>query len=393
MSVHIPGFQFSAVEAGIKYASRLDFAMIYSENPAVISGVSTTNAVKAAPILYNQKKLNANMGQAIVINSGCANACTGKTGLKDAEETALEAARVLGISENYVYVASTGVIGSYLPMDKIKGKMPELARALSPNGLEKTAQAIMTTDTFPKIYSTLAEIEGKTGAIAGIAKGAGMIDPNMATMLCFIVTDIAVQSRALNAALRRAVNSSFNIITVDGDMSTNDTALCMANGALDNTPLTMDSPGYPAFVNALTDVSYKLAAMVAKDGEGATKLIEVTVNGATDDQDADKAARAIARSNLVKTAIYGKDANWGRIACAIGYSGAQVNQDLIYIDINGIPVVRYGLATGNDATAGTTLSQAQVTITVDLGVGKGQAKILTCDLTEEYVKINADYRT
>ena len=392
--IKVPGFLFSALSGGIKKKPGPDLALIYSKKEAVMAGVFTKNLIKAAPVIDCITKAGSAKGQAIIVNSGNANACTGTQGINDVHTTASLLARQCGIDESLVYVASTGVIGEPLPMDKITAAIPGLVDSLTEESIYEAASAIMTTDTFAKLYSKNVKLTNSVGTIAGLAKGAGMIEPNMATMLCFLMTDMAVEPSALQTALRSAVDQSFNRITVDGDMSTNDTVLVMANGFLDNPPICLDSVEYGLFYESLAEVTYQLARMIAKDGEGATRLIEVTVKGAKNDTEAHLAARAIANSNLVKTAIYGHDANWGRIMAAIGYSGAEADESRINIFINAIQIVKSGLATGKDAEAGVSLrAQKEVTIVADLNIGTGQATILTCDFTEDYVRINALYRS
>lgn len=389
----VPGFKFSGISAGIKKAGEKDLALIFSETTAVIAGVFTTNRIKAAPVRLSIDRIASQKGQAIVINSGNANACTGRQGLKDAQEMAERVAEGLGISPDLVHVSSTGVIGRQLPMKRIKKAIPEAIRMLSPYSIGDAASAIMTTDTFEKIASTRIKIAGRTGTIAGIAKGAGMICPNMATMLCFIVTDIAVRPGALDSALREAVKRSFNRLMIDNDRSTNDTVLIMANGMLDNKPIGKNSPFYLKFEDALSEVTYSLSRMIASDGEGATKLIEVIVKGAKTEADAEKVARAIAGSMLVRTAIHGNDPNWGRIMAAIGYSGVDVIEQNIDIYLNRCKLVSRGKGMKREGIARRSLARKEVIITVDLRIGRKSAKILTCDLTEEYVKINATYTT
>ncbi len=389
-SIIVPGFKFSGVSAGIKKTKKKDIALIFSETRAVIAGVFTTNKIKAAPVKFDIKRIRRRRkSQAIIINSGNANACTGLQGLKDTKEMAEITAKQLGIPSELVYVASTGYIGRPLPMQKIKKTIPKAVKKLSPRAIKEAASAIITTDTFPKIFSRMINIDGKKGTIAGIAKGAGMICPNMATMLSFIVTDIAVESRALNSALREAVKKSFNRLTIDNDMSTNDTVLIMANGRLKNTPIKKGSPVYRIFENALSEAAYNLSKMIALDGEGATKLIEVVVKGAKTESDAEKAAKSIANSLLVKTAVYGKSPNWGRIMAAIGYSGIEISEQKINISLNNLKLVNKGI--GVKQAPKNLFLKKEITITADLGLGKKEAKVLTCDLTEKYVKINASY--
>ncbi len=392
-TVQIPGFRFAGVSAGIKPSGENDLALVYSERPAVTAGLFTTNRVKAAPVKLALRRIASRRGQAVIINSGNANACTGRQGLRDAEEINTVTAKELGISPGLVYVSSTGVIGTPLPVEKIRNALPRLIKRLSPLSLNDAASAIMTTDTFAKVCSREVRIGGKTGTIAGIAKGSGMICPRMATMLCYIFTDISVRPGALDRSLREAVNRSFNRLTVDNDMSTNDTVMIMANGLLGNKPITSRSAYYRRFSNALNEVTYSLAKMIARDGEGATKPVEITVRGAAKESDAEKAAMAIAGSMLVKTAIYGKDPNWGRIMAAVGRSGAAISEEKIDIYINKVKVVSRGAGTGRDKSAGSIFKDGEVAITVDLNAGRETARVLTCDLTEEYIRINAHYRT
>jgi len=386
----IPGFRFSGISAGIKPHGAKDIALIYSEEVSTIAGVFTTNRIKAAPVRVDMERIKSGKGQAIITNSGNANACTGKRGLKDAIEVAEEVAINLNIRPEYVYVASTGIIGRPLPVNKIKRAIPRAVKALSPYSIEDSAVAIMTTDTFPKVATRRIKLEGKSGIIAGIAKGAGMICPKMATMLCFMFTDIAVKRDALYTALREGVEMSFNRIMVDNDMSTNDTVLIMANGRLNNRPLTRNSPLYHCFKDAVYGVTYELARMIALDGEGSTKLVEIVVEGAETASDAERVARTIAKSMLVKTALYGNDPNWGRIMAAIGYSGVDVYEERIDIYIGGCKVVEKGIGLEKERAA-AILKKKEITIRVNLGLGNKKAVVLTTDLTDEYVRINSRY--
>lgn len=389
----VPGFSFSAATAGIKESGTKDMALIYSEIPAVMAGVFTKNSIKAAPVKLAIDKISKQKGQAIIINSGNANACTGQQGMNDAAEMTSSTAAALNISEDLVYVSSTGIIGRHMPMDVINKAIPGLAKELSRSEMDSAAAAIMTTDTFPKKISKTIKIDGKTITISGIAKGSGMICPDMATMLCYIVTDLAISPAALDSALRNAVDRSFNRLSVDNDMSTNDTVFVMANGMAGNKPVTMRSRDYTKFKNILEEISYELAKLIAIDGEGATKLIEVMVKGAASETDAEKAAMSIANSMLVKTAIFGKDPNWGRIIAAAGYSGARLKEDSIAILINNIELVTNGIGTGNETAANKELQKNDINITVNLGAGSSEAKVLTCDLTDGYIDINAHYTT
>ena len=388
------GFLFSAGEAAIKKPGRKDIALIYSETEANIAGAFTTNRIKAAPVKLNIKKIKSARGQAIIINSGNANACTGKKGLEDAVETASLIAKNLKIKPSLVYVCSTGVIGTPMPMDRIKLKIPELTANSGRSCLEDVAAAIMTTDTFPKITKKKIRIKNRTGVIAGICKGAGMICPNMATMLCFIITDVAVEKRTLTMAIKDSVKKSFNRITIDGDMSTNDTTLIMANGMLGNPELTERSASYKIFRKTLDEITYELSKLIVRDGEGATKFIEIEVKNAINEKEAERAAFAVANSNLVKTAIYGNDANWGRIMAALGYSGIELKEEKVAILFGDIKLVSRGVSTGKDSEANEYLkNNKEIKILINLNRGKASAKVLTCDLTEEYIRVNAEYRT
>lgn len=387
------GFLFATAEAAIKKPGRRDIALIVSEVSAAIAGTFTTNTVKAAPVKICMQKVRSGKGRVIIANSGNANACTGTQGTRDAKDIIARLSKKLKISSSLIYPCSTGVIGTPMPMQRIITALQPLADNLGRGSFEDVAKAIMTTDTFSKMCFRKIKIGSKTGSIAGICKGAGMIAPNMATMLCFIITDIAIEQSALNSMLKNAVSKSFNRITIDGDMSTNDTVLLMANGMLGNKPVTRKSPFFKVFQTALDNISYELSKLVVKDAEGATKLVEVTVRGAGSEAIAEKAAFAVANSSLVKTAVYGNDANWGRIMAALGYSGAKFTEAKTDIFFNGVKVVRKGVANNKDAEATKALKSAVIRILIDFHSGKYSAKVLTCDLTEKYIRINAEYRT
>ncbi|MEW6162263.1 MAG: bifunctional glutamate N-acetyltransferase/amino-acid acetyltransferase ArgJ [Nitrospirota bacterium] len=387
------GFLFSTAEAAIKDTGRKDLALIYSEAEAAIAGTFTTNKVKAAPVKLNIKKIRSGRGQVIMVNSGNANACTGKRGLQDASEMADRVASCLNIKQSLVYVCSTGVIGVPMPMERVKPKIHELVNNLGRSSIEDVAKAIMTTDTFPKIVHKKVKIGDMAGLIIGICKGAGMIWPNMATMLCFLMTDVAVQQKTLDKTLKEAVSQSFNRITVDGDRSTNDTALIMANGRLGNPLITERSEAYTAFKKAVYDATTELSRLIVKDGEGATKFIEIEVKGAKSNADAERAAFSVANSNLVKTAIYGNDPNWGRIMAALGYSGIPIKEEKVDIYFGKVKIVNKGLGTGEDEDAKEVLKEKEIRIVIDLHLGRSSVKVLTCDLTEDYVKVNKAYRT
>ena len=391
----IKGFQFSAVEAAIKKPGRRDLALIYSEVPAQACAVFTINAVKAAPVLLSAERIKTGTAQALLVNSGNANACTGDNGMTVARETSHLVALGLGIPDAAVQVSSTGVIGVQMPSERMTAAIPALLEGLSSGTLDDIAQAIMTTDTFPKMEARSAQAGGISYTVAGIAKGAGMIMPNMATMLSFIISDVAVEPAFLEAAFRNAVDCSFNAITVDGDMSTNDTCLIMANGMAGNPPIAAGSQEATAFEDVLRDVLLSLAKQIVKDGEGATKFVEIRLTGATSNAEAKQAALAIANSSLVKTAFFGQDANWGRIFAAVGYSGATVDQTRLSLSFDHVCMAENGVFVGGDAESRGTevLKQKEFTVTVDLGLGSGTATVYTSDLSHEYVSINADYRT
>lgn len=393
--MNIQGFLFSTAEAAIKKAGRKDLAIIFSEVPAAAAAVFTTSSVKAAPVLVSREHIASGFAQALIVNSGNANACTGESGMMDARETSRLIASALGIEDSAVQVCSTGVIGVRMPMERIRTAIPALVDGLTSGTLDDIAQAIMTTDTFPKMEARGGQAGGISYTVAGIAKGAGMIMPNMATMLSFIITDAAVEPVFLQNSFRKSVDRSFNAITVDGDMSTNDTCLIMANGMSGNPAITEGSAEGDSFESILNDVLLSLAKQIVKDGEGATKFVEIRVCGAKDDADAKRAAMAIANSSLVKTAFFGQDANWGRIFAAVGYSGAEVDQSRLSLRFDDVTMARNGVFAGGDAEARGTevLKQKEFTVSVDLGIGSGTATVYTSDLTHEYISINADYRS
>ncbi|MBI5807544.1 MAG: bifunctional glutamate N-acetyltransferase/amino-acid acetyltransferase ArgJ [Ignavibacteriales bacterium] len=387
------GFKSAGIHCGIK-KSKKDLALIYSELPATAAGVFTTNKVLAAPVLVCKEFLNSSDSfHAIIINSGNANACTGKLGLENAYKMADETAKRLKIKSNQVFVSSTGVIGEQLPMDKIIKGINHIVDSIEDGNDLATAQAIMTTDTFPKLFNKTFLIDGKEVSIGGIAKGSGMIHPNMATMLAFITTDAKIEKLTLQKLLKNVTDLTFNKIVVDGDTSTNDMVLMLANGA-SNVEIIDETGNYKIFEKNLYELLKKLSIDIVKDGEGATKLVEINVEGALSDTDADKAARQIALSPLVKTAIHGEDANWGRIIAAVGYSGIEFNPDLFELEINEVPILKqnYEVTLPNEL-ANQTLKSSEVKIRVNLNAGNGKATIWTCDFSEEYVKINGSYRS
>ncbi|WP_136514236.1 bifunctional glutamate N-acetyltransferase/amino-acid acetyltransferase ArgJ [Geomonas edaphica] len=389
------GFRFSAVEAAIKKPGRLDLALIFSDFPAQVAAVYTTNKVQAAPVLISRERSKNGRCRALLVNSGNANACTGEQGMVDALECGRRTAEALGLSDEELLIASTGVIGQPLPMERFKKGIQPLVDGLDHGTLDDVARAIMTTDTFEKIERRSGEAGGKPYSIWGIAKGAGMIHPNMATMLSFLVTDAEVDGAFLKSAFTEAVDGSFNAITVDNDTSTNDTAVIFANGAAQNPAIKAGTPEGAAFAALLHDVLLSLAKLIVKDGEGATKFVEIRVKGAANQADAKKAALAVANSMLVKTAFFGQDANWGRIIAAIGYSGADVQQDRVEIRFDDVVMATGGVFAGGDAEAAGTrvLQQKEFRVTIDLKLGAGEAVVFTSDLSYDYVRINADYRT
>lgn len=390
--MQVKGFLAAAIEAGIRYSGRLDLGMIYSNTPAVAAGVFTTNKVKAAPLVLDIKRLRSGKAQVVLVNSGNANACTGDAGLRNARLTAEVVAKNLGISPVEVLVASTGVIGAQLDMTSITPAIPELTKNLSADGIPRVAEAMMTTDSFPKMSRFKGEVNGRSFQILGIAKGAGMIMPNMATMLCFVLTDIHIDATNLDKAVVQAVDVSFNRISVDGDTSTNDTVFVLANG---RTEQPLSHEGLEVFNRGLTSVMKELAVMIVKDGEGATKLVRVEVKGALSAEDALKAARTVANSSLVKTTFYGQDPNWGRIMAALGRSGVQMREEKVSIWLDGIRIVEGGLGMGveHEKKAAESMKNREFTLTIDLHQGEHEDMIITCDLTHDYVSINADYRT
>jgi glutamate N-acetyltransferase/amino-acid N-acetyltransferase len=385
------GFLAGAVRAGLKNKGELDLAILYSEAPCTAAGIFTTNQIKSAPVILSQRHIARRRAQAIVVNSGCANACVGEQGLADALEMANLAAARLGISPEEVLVASTGIIGVPLPMDKIRTGIPKIKP--TQKGGHAFCRAIMTTDTRPKEMAVQVDLEGTEFTIGGVAKGAGMIYPNMATMLCFVATDAVVSADFLHAALQKAVECSFNMVSIDGDTSPSDCAFLLANGLAGNEPIDFDNGG--AFQEALTAVCTHLAKSLARDGEGATKLIEVTVEGAEDQVWARQAARTIACSPLVKAAIHGNDPNWGRIVAALGRSGARVREERLDVYLNDVCVMKQGCPTPFDKMEMiSALSNSEnVLIRLCLNLGDGQATAWGCDLSEEYVTINSAYTT
>ncbi|MBI5893322.1 MAG: bifunctional glutamate N-acetyltransferase/amino-acid acetyltransferase ArgJ [Deltaproteobacteria bacterium] len=397
-NLSITGFKTAGIACGIKKDSGKDLALIYSEIPAVCAGVFTKNKIKAAPVLLDMQRIKKGLCQAVIINSGNANACTGKQGFKDAKAMVEMTEKALGIKKGLAFVSSTGVIGQNLPIDRIEQGIPKLVLSLSSKGWNDAVHAIMTTDAFPKIAIEKGKIDNKEVTVLGIAKGAGMICPNMATMLSFIATDVNIERNVLQKSLKTAVDNSFNSITVDGDTSTNDTVLVLANGFAGNKKIQGQGArgkgqDYEIFCKMLENVCKKLAFMLVMDGEGATKFLEFKITGAKNKIDAKKIAETVANSLLVKTAFFGEDANWGRIMAAIGRAGVDVKEEKINIYFNDVPVVIKGQGANKEKEATKTVKQKHICIRIELGLGKGIAAVWASDLSYEYVKINASYRT
>lgn len=388
------GFSCAGVHCGLKKEGRRDLALVAADEPVSAAAVFTTNVVAAAPVAVSRLHISGGTCRAVVINAGNANACTGPHGEHDARATAAAVADALDCSTEEVVVCSTGVIGVPLPLETVLSGIPDVVAVLDTATGDPAAEAIMTTDTFAKQSAVSFEIDGRRCLAGGMAKGSGMIAPNMATMLGVITTDAPLTSEACDAALRAAVATTFNRVTVDSDTSTNDTIVLMASGAAGGPAIGPDSADFALAAEAIRVVSEQLARMLARDGEGATKLVTVTVTGAQDEQDAEKAARSIADSPLVKTALFGRDANWGRVAMAAGKSGASFDPARLAITFAGIRVCSDGTAMPFDEEeALAALSADEISIDVDLGAGDSSATVLTCDLTYEYVRINGDYRT
>jgi len=384
------GFSAAGITAGIKKKKK-DMALIVSDVPAVSAAVFTTNQVKAAPVKWDLKVVEHTDARAIVMNSGNANACTGEQGMADAEAMAALAAGKLGVKPLNIFVCSTGTIGKPLPMDKIAGGIELLFDEVSPDGGMDAAEAMMTTDLVSKTVTVEIDLDGKPVQITGLAKGSGMIEPNMATMLAFIVTDAAIEKHALQCALRVATDMSFNRITVDGDRSTNDTVICLANGLAGNEVITQNSKHWKLFFQTLEKVLFELSMMIVKDGEGATRVVTVRVSGAATNGEAEEAARAVANSMLNKTAWAGKRPNWGRIMDAIGYSYAQVQENKVDIDYDDVPAVRSGMTAGTaEKELVATVSKEAFTININLNLGTGHSVVYTCNCTEDYVRINVE---
>jgi glutamate N-acetyltransferase / amino-acid N-acetyltransferase len=388
-----PGFKAAGVAAGLKKNGRKDLGLLISEVPANVAGMFTRNLVQAAPVLLDRQRITKGVCRALLANSGNANCCTGEQGMQAAVRMAQLAADAIKVYEDEVLVASTGVIGEPLPVDKIEAAMPDLVKALRPEGISDFAEAIMTTDTVPKMVSRKAKLDGRTFTITGVAKGAGMIHPDMATMLCFVMTDIFATPASLKEMLNLAVDPSLNRITVDGDTSTNDTVLLMASG-LSGIEIRSTAQR-TVFQSTLDEVMITLAKWLIQDAEGATKLVEINVKGAPSDSNALRIAETVANSNLFKTALFGEDANWGRILAAIGRAGVAIDPQRIDVYFGSVLLVKNGIGCGKAAETDATeiLKQPQLDISIHLNMGDRQASVYTCDFSIDYVKINANYRT
>ena len=388
-----PGFQTAGVASGLKTNGKKDLGLIYSEVPLTVAGMFTRNLVKAAPVLLDQQRTANGSCRAVIVNSGNANCCTGEQGMQDAIRMGRLAAQGLMVDEEDVLVASTGVIGEPLPIEKIETATPGLIKALAADGLSDFAEAIMTTDTVAKVVSRRGELAGKSFTVTGAIKGAGMIRPDMATMLCFVMTDIVAQPQVVQQTLHKAVDRSLNRMTVDGDTSTNDTVLLMANGH--STVEVISENQKEVFQAVLDETMIGLAKWLIKDAEGATKLVEIVVKGAKTKAEAHKIADTVANSPLFKTALFGEDANWGRILAAVGRAGITVDPEKIDIFFGSAQMVRSGFGCGKEAEAEATrvLQQDEFTVTIDLNLGQKTETVYTCDFSIDYVKINADYRT
>jgi glutamate N-acetyltransferase/amino-acid N-acetyltransferase len=389
----VQGFKAAGIAAGIKKGQKKDLGLIYSEVPANAAAVFTRNKIQAAPVILAKERITSGVCQAVIVNSGNANCCTGQAGLTDAESMARMAAYGLGIDEEMVLVSSTGVIGEPLPVDTIEAAVPGLVGDLNPQGFSDLAEAIMTTDTIAKTASGQGNINGNVFRIVAVAKGAGMIRPDMATMLCFACSDVDAGPEVIKETLAKSVELSFNRISIDGDTSTNDTVLVLANGL---SGAAIQSPDDKvAFQKVLDAVLLDLAKQLVRDGEGATKLVEILVRGAATDNDARNVAETVAHSPLVKTAFFGEDANWGRIIGAVGRAGAEVDPDNIDVFFDNVQMVNFGMGCGKSVEAEATkvLKKEEFTVTIDLNIAEGSAAMLTCDFSVDYVRINADYRT
>lgn len=388
------GFTAAGVKAGIKKSGNLDVAVIYTKTQAVVAGTFTQNKVAAAPVYVSKEVVATETAHAIVANAGCANACTGQQGLDDAHKMAQIAADELGVNANDVIVGSTGVIGVNLPMDKLEAGIKDAVANLSADGSGNAGRAIITTDTHSKSVTCEFELSGKTVRMGAIAKGSGMIRPNMATMLCYITTDIAIDQALLQKAVSGCVEKSFNMISVDGDMSTNDMVIVLANGEANNAKITEENADYQIFFDKLMMLCTELAKQIAADGEGASKFLTINVKGAKSFADAKTVGMAIANSPLVKTAFFGEDPNWGRVICAVGYSGADMVPEKTVVKFGGITIFANGTgATYDEKALAHVMKEKDIVIDIELNMGQEDATVWSCDLSYEYVKINGEYHT
>lgn len=388
------GFTAAGVKAGIKKSGNLDVAVIYTKTQAVVAGTFTQNKVAAAPVYVSKEIVATGTAHAIVANAGCANACTGQQGLDDAHKMAQIAADELGVNADDVIVGSTGVIGVNLPMDKLEAGIKDAVANLSADGSGNAGRAIITTDTHSKSVTCEFELSGKTVRMGAIAKGSGMIRPNMATMLCYITTDIAIDQALLQKAVSGCVEKSFNMISVDGDMSTNDMVIVLANGEANNAKITEENADYQIFFDKLMMLCTELAKQIAADGEGASKFLTINVKGAKSFADAKTVGMAIANSPLVKTAFFGEDPNWGRVICAVGYSGADMVPEKTVVKFGGITIFANGTgATYDEKALAHVMKEKDIVIDIELNMGQEDATVWSCDLSYEYVKINGEYHT
>ena len=388
------GFTAAGVKAGIKKSGNLDVAVIYTKTQAVVAGKFTQNKVAAAPVYVSKEVVATGTAHAIVANAGCANACTGQQGLDDAHKMAQIAADELGVNADDVIVGSTGVIGVNLPMDKLEAGIKDAVANLSADGSDNAGRAIITTDTHSKSVTCEFELSGKTVRMGAIAKGSGMIRPNMATMLCYITTDIAIDQALLQKAVSGCVEKSFNMISVDGDMSTNDMVIVLANGEANNAKITEENADYQIFFDKLMMLCTELAKQIAADGEGASKFLTINVKGAKSFADAKTVGMAIANSPLVKTAFFGEDPNWGRVICAVGYSGADMVPEKTVVKFGGITIFANGTgATYDEKALAHVMKEKDIVIDIELNMGQEDATVWSCDLSYEYVKINGEYHT
>ena len=388
------GFTAAGVKAGIKKSGKLDVAVIYTKTQAVVAGTFTQNKVAAAPVYVSKEVVATGTAHAIVANAGCANACTGQQGLDDAHKMAQIAADELGVNADDVIVGSTGVIGVNLPMDKLEAGIKDAVANLSADGSGNAGRAIITTDTHSKSVTCEFELSGKTVRMGAIAKGSGMIRPNMATMLCYITTDIAIDQALLQKAVSGCVEKSFNMISVDGDMSTNDMVIVLANGEANNAKITEENADYQIFFDKLMMLCTELAKQIAADGEGASKFLTINVKGAKSFADAKTVGMAIANSPLVKTAFFGEDPNWGRVICAVGYSGADMVPEKTVVKFGGITIFANGTgATYDEKALAHVMKEKDIVIDIELNMGQEDATVWSCDLSYEYVKINGEYHT